>query len=390
LLDWRQLLRQNPTRRSRCTADRISQESVAPLLARYGALTHSTDRRQLKSPPNMRRTLSSRTTILFSFVLPILIVAGLSCVLLFCWLGKITSDDGKPLPLITLCVFTLMWALVAVGLLRSLGFIKRVEVDDDALYVSNYRTEVRIPLSEVTAVRESGGSKEFTGVRIGLRHASAFGKTIEFLPRLWLPWSGTDPALRELKALCKQAGAKTGVDQATPFDPAEKIFEAGDDSAIQVGKDYILYTVEGKDEACEKDKFFFKDLARITIIRGKKSGRITAIDYKVKRRAATFEIGGYEPLEMEEIARLLESRAQSFPIQFLAKQSGESRFVPLLILGLGALLGTICSGWLLHFAWTVWQELGGGGALVLFGAICLPVLALTAAAWVGLWRYLRN
>lgn len=338
----------------------------------------------------MRRTLSSHTTILFSFVLPILIMGGVSCALLLCWLGKITSDDGKPLPFMTLSVLTLIWALVVVGLGRSLGFIKRVQVDDDALYVSNYRTEVRIPLSEVTTVREGGRSKEFTGARIGLRHASAFGRTIEFLPRLWLPWFGSDPAVRELKALCKQAGAKIGVDQAAPFDPAEKIFEADDDSVIQVGKDYILYTVEGKDEACERDKFFFKDLARVTIIRSKKSGRVTGIDYKLKRKVATFEIGGYKPEEMEEIARLLESRAQSFPIQFLGKQINESRYVPLLILGFAAVLGTICTGWLLHFAWTVWRELGGGEALVVLIVIGLPVLALTVAAWVGFWHILRS
>ena len=30
-----------------------------------------------------------------------------------------------------------------------------------------------------------------------------------------------------------------------------------------------------------------------------------------------FEIGGYEPMDMEEIARLLEVRAHSVPIQFL-------------------------------------------------------------------------
>ena len=60
-----------------------------------------------------------------------------------------------------------------------------------------------------------------------------------------------------MKALCQQAGARDGVDQPTPFDLTEKIFEAGDD-CVQVGKDYILYGCEGKDEVCERDKFFFK------------------------------------------------------------------------------------------------------------------------------------
>ena len=172
---------------------------------------------------NMRRRLSSRTTILWSYALPILLVVGLSCALLMCWLGKIRDNDGKHLPVEVLCVFTLMWALTVLGLVRSVGFLKRVEADDDALYVSNYTTEVRIPLSQVTEVRESGGAKGLTRVSIALRNPSAFGQSIEFLPRLSRCWAGMGPAIWELQTLCSQASARNGVDPALPFDPTEKI-----------------------------------------------------------------------------------------------------------------------------------------------------------------------
>jgi hypothetical protein len=188
----------------------------------------------------MRRRLSSRTTILWSYVLPLLLVVGLSCALLMCWLGKLRDNDGKPMSVEVLCVFTLMWALTMVGLVRSLGFLKRVEVDDDALYISNYTTEVRIPLSQVTDVRESGGPKGLTRVSIALRNPSALGESIEFLPRLSRCWAGMDPAIRELQALCRQLSAKNGVDPAMPFDPVEKIFEAGDNCVLRVGRDYVL------------------------------------------------------------------------------------------------------------------------------------------------------
>ncbi len=133
-------------------------------------------------------------------------MGGLSCLLLLCWLGKITGNDGKPMSIEVLGVFTLMWALVMVGLVKSLGFLKRVEVDDHALYVSNHLTEVRIPLSEITDVRETGGSKSLTRVSISFRHSSPFGKSIEFLPRLSLHLSA-DPVVREVQALRKQASA---------------------------------------------------------------------------------------------------------------------------------------------------------------------------------------
>jgi hypothetical protein len=171
------------------------------------------------TPPNMRRTLSSRTTILWSFVLPTLFIVGLSCGLLLGWLGKIRDDKGEPLIVEGLWAFTLMWALVMVGLVRALGFLKRVEVDDDALYISNCTTELRIPLSEVFAVHASGGARGFTRVSIVFRHPTAFGQSIEFLPRLRQCWAGMDPPIRELQALCDQASARNGVDPAMPLDP---------------------------------------------------------------------------------------------------------------------------------------------------------------------------
>jgi hypothetical protein len=268
----------------------------------------------------MRRRLSSRTTILWSYVLPILLVVGLSCALLMGWLGKIKDNDGKPMSVEVLCVFTLMWALTVWGLVRAIGFLKRVEVHGDALYVSNYTTELRIPLSEVTDVCESGGPKGLTRVSIALRNPSAFGESIEFLPRLSRCWAGMGPVIRELQALCRQLSAKNGVDSAMPLDPDEKIFEADDNCVIRLGKDYILCGLSGRDpdfQPGERDRVFFKDLDRITVIRSKKSGSITRIDYEVKGNPGPFEIRGYEPIDMEEIARLLESRASSLPIQIL-------------------------------------------------------------------------
>jgi hypothetical protein len=322
-------------------------------------------------------------------VLPILLAVGLTCALLMCCLGKIRGKDGERLSVEALCAFTLMWAAVVFGLVRALGFLKRVEVDDDALYVSNYVAEVRIPLSEVAAVREGGGSRGLTRVSVGFHHRSVFGKSIEFLPRLRCNWSGTDPAIQELKALCKQASSRNGVEQSTPFDPTEKIFQAGDD-CVQVGQDYILCGCEGKDEVREKDKFCFKDLALITVIRSKRSERVKAIEYKLKGKSRTFEIADHKPEEMEEIVRLLETRAKSWPIQFLEKQSSGSSFVGVFIAGLGAIAATSCGGWLLHFGWTVRDQLQGALGLLFYAVICLGALAVASVLWVAFWRGLRD
>jgi hypothetical protein len=197
--------------------------------------------------------------------------------------------------------------------------------------------------------------------------------------------------MSEFKFSCrKQASGGNGVDQPTPFDPDEKIYEAPDDSVVQVGKDCILYGCEGKDEVRETDKFFFKDLTRITVIRSKKSGTVETIDYKVRRKSGSFEIVDFKPEEMEEIARLLETRARSWPIQFLEEQISGTHYFASLLTGLGAVAATICSGWLVHFGRTVRDQLSDGLGLLFFAVIFLPTLGVAAFLWAWFWSVWRD
>jgi hypothetical protein len=131
------------------------------------------------------------------------------------------------------------------------------------------------------------------------------------------PWPAGIHTIPERQTSGEQPGGSAGM----LFDPAEKIYEAPDDSVVQVCKDYVLYGAEGKAGAKEEDKIFFKDLARIKVIRSKKSGKVTSIDLKTKDTFETFEVGGYKQREMEEIAGLLETRIKGLPIQFVEKQS---------------------------------------------------------------------
>jgi len=131
------------------------------------------------------------------------------------------------------------------------------------------------------------------------------------------PRSSGIHAVLESQALPEQPGGSSG----TPFDPAEKIYEAPDDSVVQITKDYVLYGLEGKAGAKEEDKIFFKDLARIKVIRSKKSGKVTSIDLKTKDTFDTFVIQDFTHKKMKEIAGLLETRIKGLPIQFVEKRS---------------------------------------------------------------------
>lgn len=78
--------------------------------------------------------------------------------------------------------------------------LKRVRVDDEALYVSNLFREIRIPLSEMERVSEFLGSRQGNRVTITLRSNTPFGRNIVFLPmssRSGRP----DPVVHELRAL---------------------------------------------------------------------------------------------------------------------------------------------------------------------------------------------
>ncbi len=58
--------------------------------------------------------------------------------------------------------------------------LKKVSVDDRNFYVSNYRTEITIPISEIAHVGEFLFS-EPRRVTIKLHHATEFGDKIVFL-----------------------------------------------------------------------------------------------------------------------------------------------------------------------------------------------------------------
>ena len=156
----------------------------------------------------MRRTFSCPSTFFWKFVFTTLLFGGISYWLLMSWLGKVTSDDRKPLPLEVLSVLTCMEAAVVAGVIFAAKKLKRVAIEDGYLYVSNYFTEVRIPLSEVVSVREyagTGAAKQYTTLIIDLQYPGAFGERIVFLPKPRLYRSGIHPVVRELQTMCEHA-----------------------------------------------------------------------------------------------------------------------------------------------------------------------------------------
>jgi hypothetical protein len=132
----------------------------------------------------MRRRLSAVSTPFWKFIFPAL------------WVGSLIInailDIGRLLNLFAVTRGSLTGRAVggytflligSVILYKVLGVLKRVEVDDSHLYVSNYLKEVRVPLSDVEYVDgpEHSSHQRF---KIYLRSPTAFGDVVVFMPGL--------------------------------------------------------------------------------------------------------------------------------------------------------------------------------------------------------------
>ncbi len=146
------------------------------------------------------RTISSRQTFFLKFILPVPWIGIFGAVTLALWLGLFWGSQmsGPPLPL----KLTFLTVLLAGGtiLLRTVARLKRVRIDGDSLLISNYRTEIRVPLSDIVDVTENRALNHHP-VTITLRHETQFGRTITFMPKLrFFPFL-RHPIVAELRAL---------------------------------------------------------------------------------------------------------------------------------------------------------------------------------------------
>lgn len=161
----------------------------------------------------MPTRLSSRWTPFYKFVLPVLCVGGMG---VGAWRAYVHPEELKMPPgtspelgwlmmlALMLLVFVVIWWTV-----RSLV---RLELADDELVISNYFTEIRVPLTSVADI--SGPSitnpKRYT---LTFDESIEFGRTVSFLaPMQWtlLPFSEPEEvsALRRAWETARDGGRR--------------------------------------------------------------------------------------------------------------------------------------------------------------------------------------
>jgi hypothetical protein len=116
------------------------------------------------------------------------------------WMGDTLEKKGSHIDDMKL-QFLIMWIVGSALILAFCAGLKRVRVDENFLYVSNYLREISVPLDliiEVTEIRWLN----IHPVAIYFRDATEFGRKITFMPTTRIfGFFSSHPVVSELRGL---------------------------------------------------------------------------------------------------------------------------------------------------------------------------------------------
>ena len=162
------------------------------------------------------RTLSIRSTFCMKFVLPVLWIGAFTAATLSLFLSPESWRDANgDVPGGMKWVFLSM-TLLGAGVFALVWMpIKRVRMDDGSLYISNYRTEIIVPLANVAEVTESRWRGNHPAT-IRFRSATRFGSRVTFMPKIrWFYFWRPHPVVEEIRAAVRRASGAS--DEAARF-----------------------------------------------------------------------------------------------------------------------------------------------------------------------------
>ncbi len=136
----------------------------------------------------MPTTISSRWTPFYKFAIPLLVLGGIGTSAVMGHLRPEPKQMPPGLRADQAWILMAVAAVIAIAVMWwALGRLMRVELDEDELIISNYRTEIRVPLSNVTMI---GGPSRSNPPRytITFEEPTDLGRTVAFIPPItWTP-----------------------------------------------------------------------------------------------------------------------------------------------------------------------------------------------------------
>ena len=115
---------------------------------------------------------------------------------------------GHPPPAAVGWQFMVMWMVGSLFIWWFCMRLKRVQMDDEVLYISNYLEEIRVPLKDVTGVSENRIVNSHP-VTLKFGNKTRFGFSVVFVPkvRLFSVFS-PHPVVSEIQAAVERAKRK--------------------------------------------------------------------------------------------------------------------------------------------------------------------------------------
>jgi hypothetical protein len=147
-----------------------------------------------------RRTISSAHTFWMKFVFPIIWISLFGLGTLGLFLGAFRGRDNNPPEAWLKWQFLAMWILGSVFIWWVCARLKKVCIDGDAIYVSNYFKELRISLDTIRDVSENRWIN-IHPVTIHFRTATPFSDRVVFMPTMRFFGWRTHPVVGELRKL---------------------------------------------------------------------------------------------------------------------------------------------------------------------------------------------
>ena len=146
------------------------------------------------------RTLSSAQTFWMKYVMPTIWISMFGLGTLGLFLGVFHGPDNAPPEEWMKWGFLAAWIAGTIFIYWTCARLKRVRIDDSAIYASNYVKEIRIPFDAVADVTENRWIN-IHPVTIHLRSTTEFGECIIFMPKMRIFNRRSHPVVAELREL---------------------------------------------------------------------------------------------------------------------------------------------------------------------------------------------
>src|ERR1700674_3488223 len=102
------------------------------------------------------RTISSGQTILAKFIFPVVWIGGFGLGTMPLWLAPLHARSGAPPPDMK-WLFLAVWICGTAFVLWLSAGLKKVRLDDETIYISNYVSEISVPLGLIEDATKTAG-----------------------------------------------------------------------------------------------------------------------------------------------------------------------------------------------------------------------------------------